>query len=135
MAKLRQNGSNKSSRGRGEKEKPRGRGYKQRKGAPRKDAAAVASRGRDEKERPRGRGHQQRKGAPRKDVAAIAAVTGLPSESLAIVQCELGYSLVTWVDVQNDLAHYAAGKVNAPAEVQRALVEKRGSSRRLSPSP
>ena len=94
MSKSRQNGSHKSSRGRGERDKPRGQGYK------------------------------QRKGAPRQDVAAVAAATGLPEESLAIVQCELGYPPGAWKEVQKALAHYAADKVNAPAEVQGALVER-----------
>ena len=88
MSQLRQNGSNKLSRGRDGKEKPRGRA-----------------------------GYPQRKDAPRKAVAAVTAATGLPAESLAIVQCKLGYSPGAWKDVQKALAHYAADKVNAPAEV------------------
>ena len=40
------------------------------------------------------------------------------------MQCKLGYSPGAWKDVQKALAHYAADKVNAPAQVQRALVER-----------
>ena len=40
------------------------------------------------------------------------------------MQRELGYTPGEWKDVLKALAHYAADKVNAPAEVQRALVER-----------